>query len=293
MKIVGLMPLKNEADLLPEVLFHLQGELDDLFVIDADSVDDTYEIAKEYASYIVRESEVPRVGRERWHYHHLLEKIKMSYDEEVWVVITMGDRFFLNMGPRAMIAECLEKGYGAMHGRKLDFVRPVYDPWTPEMDHFPDYGISLRRLNRWCSVNVEEQVFAFKLRDDLSYLKSKYPWPKGLVECRRQKRFTMMTPFQEHQGRRSPRAMSWRYLNGSINIHSKNAGWNLTTPESTQATCSVWNRMDVLPYVGLETLELLLELCNVRCYSPEEADVFFAGIRDASLLCSISPRTDI
>ena len=295
MKIVGLMPLKNEADLLPEVLHHLRGELDDLFVIDGDSVDDTYEIAKQEASYIIRTSEIESVGGYRPHYHHLLETIKKSYSEEVWVVITMGDRFYLNLGPRDIVEECLDKDYGSMHGRKVDFLRPVYAPWTPEMDTFPNYGTSLRHLNRWASNYAEEQVFAFKLTDDLSYAQAKYPWPQGLSGRRRQKRYTRMTPFQEHQGRRSPKATSWRFNNGSIKVHSKNDTWDLSTTESTRNTCTIWHKMDVFPWTGTETLDLMLERANVRAYSLEESKAYFQGVKDTYIALGrkLPPRNDI
>ncbi len=236
MNIVGIMCVKDEADLLPEVLDHFDGELDTVYAYEDGSIDDTYKILKSHPNvgYIKRKkNDTERLDIMRPNYHHLLERIKQDYEgEEVWVVSAEGDRFFLNKKPRQIVEEAEAGGYVTVHGTQLDFVRHRSDPWTEENDTWPEYGSSLREICKWFLWD-ENCVVAWKLSPERSYLESKYPWPRG-GHTKEQYRLdgrwtgklsggelTIDRPFLEHQGRRSPNAFKWRIDNGSRPLSRK------------------------------------------------------------------------
>ena len=49
MKIVGLMAIKDEADLIPEVLPHISERVDDILIYDDGSQDNTWDMS--YAKF--------------------------------------------------------------------------------------------------------------------------------------------------------------------------------------------------------------------------------------------------
>jgi hypothetical protein len=271
MKVIGMMCVRDEADLLPEVLAHLDGKLDELYVYEDGSQDGTGNILLEspQVTYLMsRTADRNRPIMDRPNYHHLLEVIKEDYaDEDVWVVITMGDRFYLNKTPRQIVEEAGD--YTAVQGIQLDFMRPKSDPWTAENDTYPNYPESLRKLCRWTRVD-ERCVVAFKVTCEASYLKSPYPWPKGIGEAQYSKesmgdRISADMPFLEHQGRRSPRAAMHRVASGSRKLGRKYLHYDLSTFESTVAcNPTMWAPDNVIRWEGLDTLAPIILNHNER-----------------------------
>ena len=137
MKTVGLMAVKDEADLLPQVYPHIRNLVDYLYVYEDGSQDDTWELVKDsdYAIRQVDDTNRPKIARPN--YYHLLEKVKQDFkNEDVWCFITMGDRFFLNQTPEEIVDRA--GNLNAVEGVQLDFLRHRCDPWTEENDPFPD-----------------------------------------------------------------------------------------------------------------------------------------------------------
>ena len=100
-KLIGVMCVRDEADLLPEVYPHIKELVDEIYVYDDGSTDDTWGLVKDADYAIRREDDTNRLSIPRPNYHHLLEKIKENHDieeEDVWAIITMGDRFFRYRG---------------------------------------------------------------------------------------------------------------------------------------------------------------------------------------------------
>jgi hypothetical protein len=249
MKVIGIMCVKDEADLLPEVLDHLNGELDRLYAYDDGSIDDTQKILRSHPTVdylMTKEADEGRLSIKRPHYHHLLEQIKLDHlgcGEPVWVVITMGDRFFINKMPRQIAEEAEAGGYNTVNGIQLDFMRPPEDPWNEENDTFPKYSKSLREICTWFTLD-EECIVAFKLSPERTYLKARYPWPRGgdiklQYDLRKSGELSMEVPFLEHQGRRSPNAFKWRVESGSRKLSEKIDLEELTFDE-IQETLARW-----------------------------------------------------
>ncbi len=270
MNVVGIMCVKDEADLLPEVLEHLDGELDALYAYEDGSQDGTAKILLEspQVTYLMsKAAHRDRLDIARPHYHHLLEQIKKDYadcNEPVWVVITMGDRFFLNKTPRQIAEEGEAGGYTTVHGVQLDFVRHKDDPWTEENDTWPK---SPRAVCKWFRRD-EDCVVAYKLSADRSYLEAKYPWPRGGHTKEQYKaedmdgKLSLEIPYLEHQGRRSPNAYKWKIESGSRKLSSKVNLPVLSFETIMQAEHYYYRTWKCLPWVDNSSLIPFVEMCN-------------------------------
>jgi hypothetical protein len=228
---------RNGADLLPQVLTHLEGKVDHIYSYDDGSVDNTYNLLKNGTDYVGRDD--PRRSEcSRGHYRHLLEKVREDFKgEDVWCILTMDDRFFLNKYPHHIVRDAEDGGYDAVEGVQLDFLRHRLDPWTKENDTYPKYH-NIREVCRWACVD-ERCVVAFKLHDGLSYDAAKYPWPQGIQNRQYASKsmggkLSLEMPYLEHQGRRSPEHFRQSYLTGSRPISKKYKDkWDLSTWDST------------------------------------------------------------
>ena len=289
-KIIGLMAVKDEADLLPLVYPHVRGLVDYLYVYDDFSQDNTWELVKT-SDYAIRGvDDVSRLEIPRPNYHHLLEKIKQDFEgEDVWVVLTMGDRFFLNKTPRE-IAEGAGP-YNAVEGVQLDFLRHKYDPWTEENDPFPDYS-NIRSICRWSRVD-ERCIVAFRLQPYLTYIGSKYPWPQrlhiqyGEVE---QPLLSVDMPFLEHQGRRSPKGLMHRIASGQRGISKKHPEYNASSFQKIMETYDfLYNTNRIVAWIGPKSLETLVWLNN-EVMEKSKKRYFYLGLEAALGLVGLPPR---
>ncbi len=302
-KVIGMMCVRDEADLLPEVLEHLDGKLDELYVYEDGSQDETARILSEspQVTYLMsRTEDSGRLPMDRPNYHHLLERIKWRHDlenEDVWVVIAMGDRFFLNKTPRQIVEGAGE--FEAVEGVQLDFLRHRMDPWTEDNDEWPHYTLSLRHQCRWFRVD-ERCIVAYKVTPELSFLQAKYPWPRGIKSVQNAAKemrdnLTLDIPYLEHQGRRSPRAAMWRYSSGSRIIGQKYQHWDLSTFESTsQALRLHYQNYRLFPWAGIESLETLVEWWNIpEFHKRANMRWFFKGLETGRIGTDWHRRYDI
>ncbi len=302
-KIVGMMCVRDEADLLPEVLEHFDGKLDALYVYEDGSQDGTAKILLESSQvtyFMSRTADRNRMPIYRPNYHHLLEKIKEDYDlekEDVWVVITMGDRFFLNKTPRQIVEEA--EGYTSVEGVQLDFLRHRMDPWTEENDHFPDYEESLRKICRWAKVD-ERCIVVYKATNEASYLKAKYPWPRSIGmpqygAASMGEKLSLGMPYLEHQGRRSPKAAMWRYESGSRSVGKKYQHYDLTSFEATvKHMRRMYEPYKVFPWVSQDSLASIVEWWNEEQFH-DKVNIrwFFKGVETALQCTTLPDRKDL
>lgn len=280
-RVIGMMCVRDEEDLLPEVLEDLDDKLDAFYAYDDGSADQTLNILLEspQVTYLMsRTADRNRPIMDRPHYHHLLEKIKEDYDyenEDIWVVITMGDRFFLNKSPRQIVWEA--DSYTSVEGIQLDFLRPRMDPWTSENDTWPNYPKSLRKVCRWVRVD-ERCIVAYKVTKEASYINAKYPWPKGIgtpqYDCASMEdTISLDMPFLEHQGRRSPKAAMARIASGSRQLSRKHQHYDLSTFESTvECNPMMWAPDNLFPWADLESLGFIIHWHNYGAL-PERRDI--------------------
>jgi hypothetical protein len=289
MKLVGMMCVKDEADLLPEVLPHTKALVDDLLVYEDGSTDSTWDLIGDVAFKIKKEDD-ERLNIHRPNYHRLLETAKKNYDynnEPVWMIICMGDRFWLNKTPRQCAEEGEAAGMNSVEGIQLDFLRCREDPWTEENDTFPVWNPSLREQCRWFKPD-EKCIVAFKLTDHCTYAKgAKYPWPQSIGGevlygyGKLGEKLTIDQPFLEHQGRRSPKAAMWRANSGSRPQGSKYAHYDYSTFQTTvESIGRFYNAYRLWPWAGLESIEPMIECYNRDGFITDRARQrnYFRGI---------------
>jgi len=299
MRTVGIMCVRDEADLLPQVYQYIRRNVDFLYAYDDGSQDDTWEYIK-HSDYAIRAvDDKNRLDIYRPNYHHLLEKIKQDFKgEDVWAIIAMGDRFFLNTLPRAIVRGAISAGYEGVNGTQLDFLRHRCDPWTEENDPWPDMS-EIRKICSWCRVD-EQCIVAYKVTDETSYLKSKYPWPRGIKSVQYNykdmgNKLCVEMPFLEHVGRRSPKAAMWRKESGSRPVSKKHDHLKFGSVEEVIATQKgFYEAYKVLPWVGLETLHKLVEMYNEENWQkPVQRRYFFWGLEQALEYGWRHERTDV
>lgn len=305
MKIVGLMCVKDEADLLLQVYPHIRERVDHLYVYEDGSQDGTWDIVKD-ADYAIRKvDDKNRLNIARPNYHHLLERIKKDFgSEEVWVVITMGDRFFLNKTPRQIVQGARETGRGfpVVEGVQLDFLRHRVDPWTEENDPWPELS-EIRSICRWFKFD-EKCVVAFELHPQLSYMSSKYPWPRNMpagwevqygARAMDWKLSTEM-PFLEHQGRRTPKAAMWRIDSGSRkrSIH-KHLSQDFSSYEAVLRTIpGMYMQYKLFPWTSNDCLAEFVDLYNAGNLNVKTSRRYFHwGIEYMVKRFPLPPREDL
>lgn len=307
MKVVGIMCVRDEGDILPEVLASLEGKLDALYAYDDGSIDNTFEVLSQspVITFLTSRSKDPfRESISRGNYHCLFEKIKKDFNEEVWIVNTMGDRFFLNKQPKEIVEETKKSGFEAVYGIQLDFLRHRLQGWTSDVDTFPNYPESLRSLCRWFCLD-ERAIIAYKVKPEQSFSLSPYPWPKGLGPPRfrdesKSNLLSLEMPFLEHQGRRSPNAMLWRLKNKSRGISKKinTSGYDLTKYEDiVKLFPRFYAPYKVLPWYSNKSLETLISLYNNPEYAGLRDKVckryFYWGVEASHKEVKLHPRWDI
>ena len=306
MIVIGLMCVKDDADLLPQVLPHVKERVDYLYAYDDGSTDGSGEMLKEYADYFISlADDTARIDHHRGNYHHLLEKIKEDFkgQDDVWIVLTMGDRFYPQKSPRQIVEETAAAGYDSVQGVQLDFLRHRVDPWTEENDPFPDMS-DIRQICRWYRFD-ERCVVAYKLVEGLSYRKAKYPWPRGLNADKL--RFAKQTlggklsvdmPFLEHQGRRSPKFCVWRYgESGSRYVSRKYDPENYVSFEKViTRQRQHYHFNELLPWTDGSNLQQMVDI-----YNRENGDwenklhrkYFYRGQQEMAKLFPLPPREDV
>ena len=258
MKVVGIMRVKDEADLLQEVLDNVAVGVEEIYAYDDDSSDGTLEILKAHPAVTYIEPFNPAFNEEWQKTSALEKKVRETYPyktEEVWVALLAGDLFWLNCNATDAANLAVSKGCDLQNGIAIDFGRWGWDETT---DTWPNWPESLRTLCQWCSI-IEELPVVWKVSDYTSY--KRLPWPGGFKQRNTEKVREM--PFLEHQGKRSPRYHQWKYGSESRqpsrgSKREEYDDWDFAFAHGSDR--GFWANENRIPWEGLNTIDRLLEL---------------------------------
>jgi hypothetical protein len=263
MKVYGVLRVKDEADLLQEVLCTVEPHLDGIYAYDDGSSDDTEEILRNNNLAKVLTKRETNCPNGDWSIRLLYEEIKKDVNykkEEVWVVLLAGDYFFLNMNPREACKHASQNGWDSKNAMAINFLRHPREGWD-DVDTWPDWEISLRRLCRWVYF-AEFLPIAWRVVDYVKW--GRLPWPKALRnrDPSSVDEFDRNVVFLEHQGKRSPRYHQWKYLSGSRAIPKKYLDVDFSDIEQAKKVCrgeQYFNNSEIIPWLGMDTLDVLIE----------------------------------
>jgi hypothetical protein len=295
MKVIGILRVKDEGDLLPSVLANVADGVDEIFAYEDESVDNTREILQAHPKVTYLKTYDPTFRSEWWKTHHLEKMVKQSFPEyrteEVWVALLAGDLYWLNQSPREAAERAAAKGHDLKTGCAINFSIHHTDTWEGK-DTWPKWKPSLRESCRWARV-IEELPVVWKVAD---YTKHKrLPWPRHFKN--RDTGIKADMPFLEHQGKRSPRFQQHRVLRYDAD-HERPRG---TTFEQFQdikwveewgRSKGYWQNPEAVPWIGLETIETLLQLEEI----PEGERKIMYAVWDTwydQIGRVLPPRTDI
>lgn len=296
MRVVGILRVKNEADLLPEVLENVSVGVEEIFAYDDNSSDGTLEILKAHPAVTHIEPFDPSFTQELQKTRLLEQRVKERYPyqtEEVWVALLAGDLFWLNMNPTEAANLAVSKGCDLQNGIAIDFGRWQ---WDDETDTWPEYPKSLRELCRWCNI-LEKLPVVWKVADYTLW--RRLPWPGGFNK--RNVGVTTEFPFLEHQGKRSPKYHQWKYGSGSRaqpmvrGVRVTQDYWSYDASYEHGRKLGYWNNRKRVPWTGMETIARLVELYDMDREEEQAVYRSYDGHRhdDFPPRIDLSPRTDL
>jgi hypothetical protein len=139
----------------------------------------------------------------------------------------------------------------------------------------------------------------FKLREDVSYLRSKYPWPKGVQSGLQygpqatSGKICLDMPYMEHH-RKTPKAAMWRVNSGSRPISVKYPDRDYSSFEGVVDTHKhIYAPYKVLPWTGMDSLEKLVEIHTLENWeSRTNLRYFFWGLEHAYRSGCLPPNRD-
>ncbi len=271
MRVVGILRVKNEADLLPAVLANVENGVEEIIAYDDNSTDDTLDILHSHPSVTV-EPFNPEFTVELQKTQTLEQRVKERFpylSEEVWVALLAGDLFWLNKTPHEAAVQAHEQGYDLQNGIAIDFGRWEWEEGT---DTWPNWHMDVRKLCRWCAI-IEELPVVWKVSDYTVW--KRLPWPGGFKKRNVGK--TIDFPFLEHQGKRSPKYHQWKYLKGSRQLYR---GTTVADWESYDFAyehgrkLGYWGNGRRIRWDGLETIK---ELIRIGTLDKEGQEKYFAN----------------
>ena len=119
----GIMAVRDEGDIIAQVLAHVMSWLDSLLVYDTGSRDGTWEIVRELAA---RDRRVVAMGGEPVVFQNglramIFDRARASYRDGDWVARLDGDEFY-HVSPREFVRERVDRREGRVFAQMYDFL---------------------------------------------------------------------------------------------------------------------------------------------------------------------------
>lgn len=249
--VVGMMWLKNEGDIIEEIIADALKKVDSLFVYDDGSTDRSWDIVKSFGSRLeyatTKSLAIPRelnIIPHLWGRNHLLAQIKKRYKpEDTWVQIIEGDMMLLDTDVRQAIKDHACNDI-AVFWQTLNAVRPNWEG-RDEYPHWSEPITKVMSHGHW----IELMLYTFRPLPGIEYEEGDgKPWPRGFsaYNLKERKRKKVDSPLLAHYGYRGPTHFMDKYYKGLKKTHPKYHDWHINSPEAILKTVpffnGLWNR---------------------------------------------------
>lgn len=263
MYVVGILRVKDEADLLTDVLDNIADGVDEIYAYEDQSVDGTLEILKAHPKVTYIKTYTPEFTSEVQKTQHLEREIKKRHPnystEEVWAALLAGDLWWETHSPREAAQEAMNRGHDCRSGVAINFARWK---WDTESDTWPNWEPSIQELCKWCQI-IEELPVVWKVANYTNW--KRLPWPRSFKD--RWVGVANDSVFLLHYGKRSPTYHQWKYQDG------KRYGYPRDTVKSDWDSAEFaykhgkslgfWENERYIRWEGPQTITRLIELWNM------------------------------
>ena len=262
MKVIGVLRVKDEADLLPSVLDNVSGGVDEIYACEDGSSDSTMDILKSHPKVTYIKPYDSSFITEVYKTRHLETVVKQRHPEycteEVWVALLAGDLYWLNQSPREAANRAAASGHDLRTGYAINFNLHHTDTWK-DKDFWPNWKTPLREQCRWVKA-AEELPVVWKVAEYTRW--HRLPWPRHFKN--RAVGIDREMPFLEHQGKRSPKHMQHKVLRGEDKASPPGTEYNqfkdLDWVEEWGRGRGYWCNPQAIPWFGHRTIDSLIEL---------------------------------
>ena len=163
MRIIGMIPVYNEADVLDGVIAHLLSQGIELVILDNGSTDNSYEIASRYKGKGVLS--LTKLVTERFEWGLILETLyEMALQHKPdWVLLSSADEFHESPYPNLTLSQAIEvedrHGYNLIQFNNFEF-------WPTEQDQASTKS-DVRERMKYYTWNDDCQFHCWKVVDGI------------------------------------------------------------------------------------------------------------------------------
>lgn len=204
----GLMVVRDEADIIAQTLKHLLGWIDDVFVLDLGSDDETWEIVLDFSR---KDKRIVPLERNPYKFNesirgYLFNRVRNKFREGDWVLRLDADEFY-HISPRTFVSEFLRPFETCVYLGWYYFrltAREVEDYESGQVDIFQDRKRPIEDRRHFYKIPHYAEPRMFRYRSTIKWSpKGSFPYHAGCIARAR-------LPIR-HYPHRDPLQMEARY----------------------------------------------------------------------------------
>lgn len=196
-RVFGLTLVKNEADILAQMLANASRFCHRIYVFDLGSTDDSFEIAKAHE----KDGIVVAWKKERVAYHNgrrarIFNAFKGEARPGDWWLRLDADEFY-DEDPRPLLARATRRGEHVAFSKHVQFyyTDKDYEDWLAGRETLADRQRPIANRRRFYRVNSTEPRF-FRHRANLQW-NERFPWPHRLGLYAQERMFVRHYQFRD------------------------------------------------------------------------------------------------
>lgn len=185
----GIMVVRDEGDVIGEVIAHLVSWVDSLYVLDTGSTDGTWEVVREWEARDARVVALESLARP---YHNgiraeVFDAVRHEFSEGDWIARLDGDEFY-HVPPPVFVRERVAPREGRVFGQMYDFVmsRAEVAAWERGEETLADRARPIQERRRRYLVQEFPEPRLFRYRRGMKWPWDRHmPWWAGLTAAAR------------------------------------------------------------------------------------------------------------